>query len=46
MVPAVAADAVDEVPAAPPLEEGGVVCCPLEERFLPFRPTGFFFSFL
>ena len=49
-VGAVAAAAVDDVPvavaaaAALPLD-GGVVCCPLEDRFLPFRPTGFRFSF-
>ena len=47
---AAAADVAAEVAGAAallllPLEGGGVCCVPLDERFLPFRPTGFRFSF-
>ena len=42
---AAAADVAVEVAAALLPLDGGVVCCPLEDRFLPFRPTGFRFSF-
>ena len=44
IVVTVADDVAVEV-AALPFLDGGVVCCPLEDRFLPFRPTSFRFSF-